>query len=257
MSTHVLKSFSLKGKTALVTGASRGIGLEVARGLAEAGANIAIVYRSSQKAGEDAAREIQESYGVKALAYQAEVGDAAAIDSVVGRVTKEFGGLDIAVINAGVSECFDALGCEPDKYREQMAVNLDGAFYSAQAAAKVFQSQGKGNIIFTTSISAVIVNTPQNQSIYNASKAGLLHLARSLAVEWVDFCRINCISPGYIETEMVQYDPEEWKREWIKDTPFHRFGKPEELKGAYVFCASAASSFMTGAHIVVDGGFTL
>lgn len=146
-------------------GASRGIGLEVARGLAEAGANIAIVYRSSQKAGEDAAREIQESYGVKALAYQAEVGDAAAIDSVVGRVTKEFGGLDIAVINAGVSECFDALGCEPDKYREQMAVNLDGAFYSAQAAAKVFQSQGKGNIIFTTSISAVIVNTPQNQSI--------------------------------------------------------------------------------------------
>ncbi|KAK7211511.1 hypothetical protein V2G26_018689 [Clonostachys chloroleuca] len=253
----VLEALSLKGRTVLVTGGSRGIGLEVSRGMAEAGANVAIAYRSSSKAGNEAAAELREKHGVKAIGYQADVSDPAANDDLVAKVVKDFGRLDVTVINAGISDCFDVIDSTPAKYREQLAVNLDGAFYSAQAAAKEFKKQGFGNIIFTTSISAVIVNRPQNQSVYNASKAGLLHLAKSLSIEWIDYCRINCISPGYIATEMVQYDPEEWKRQWLAETPNRRFGQPYELKGAYVFCASDASSFMTGGHIVIDGGYTV
>lgn len=146
-------------------GGSRGIGLEVSRGLAEAGANVAIVYRSARQAGEDAATELQQKHGVQALAYQADVSQPADNEAVVQKVLKDFGRLDIIVINAGVGDCFDALDCTPAKYREQMTVNLDGAFYSAQAAAKVFKAQGSGNIIFTTSMSAIIVNGPQYQSI--------------------------------------------------------------------------------------------
>lgn len=123
------------------------------------------MYRASKQAGEDVATELQQKYGVKASAYQADVGDLSANEAVVTNIVKEFGRLDIIVINAGISDCFDALSCTPNKYREQMAVNLDGAFYSAQAAAKVFRSQGSGNIIFTTSMSAIIVNGPQYQSI--------------------------------------------------------------------------------------------
>lgn len=133
--------------------------------MAEAGANVAIVYRSSRKAGDDVAAELQEKYGVKAMAYQADVSDPSADEELVGKVVKDFGRLDVIVINAGISDCFDALDCTHEKYREQMAVNLDGAFYSAQAAAKEFKKQGFGNIIFTTSMSAVIVNRPQYQSI--------------------------------------------------------------------------------------------
>jgi sorbose reductase len=133
--------------------------------MAEAGAHVAIVYQSSKTAAKSAAAEIRSSYGVKSSTYQAEVSDAAAIEAVVSAVVAEFGRLDIAVINAGISAEFDALECSPEEYHKQMSVNLDGAFYSAQAAARVFKQQGTGNIIFTTSISASIVNGPQFQSV--------------------------------------------------------------------------------------------
>lgn len=146
------------------TGGARGIGLEVARGLAEAGANVAIHYRTS-KIGDEVAASIARSNGVKTAAYQADVTDQAANEELISKLVREFGRLDIVVINAGVSGCFDALDCSAEKYRQQMAVNLDGAFYTAQAAGKVFKSQGEGNIIFTTSMSASIVNGPQSQSV--------------------------------------------------------------------------------------------
>ncbi|KAI9872154.1 MAG: hypothetical protein M1823_008248, partial [Watsoniomyces obsoletus] len=132
--------------------------------MAEAGANVAIHYRTSEQADEIAA-QIRQDHGVKTAAYQADITDQAANEALVAKVVKDFGRLDIIVINAGVSECFDALNCTAEKYREQMAVNLDGAFYSAQAAGKVFKGQGEGNIIFTTSMSAFIVNGPQNQAV--------------------------------------------------------------------------------------------
>lgn len=112
-----------------------------------------------------------------------------------------------------------------------MSVNLDGAFYTAQAAGRIFKSQGHGNIIFTASVSAVLVNLPQKQAAYNASKAAVVHLAKSLAVEWVDFCRVNCISPGYIATDMLDHLPQEWKDRWYQDVPAGRMCAPYELKG--------------------------
>ncbi|KAL6242636.1 hypothetical protein RBB50_010282 [Rhinocladiella similis] len=254
---HVLKAFSLKGKVAMITGGNRGIGLEVANGIAEAGAKVVMVYRSSRSAAEAAAAQVSQKHGVKVVAYQADVSDLAAIDATVSRVVDEFGCLDIVVANAGVCFEVDTLNFEPAQLMDLMSTNLNGAFYTAQAAARVFKAQGAGNIIFTTSISSVIVNLPERQAAYNASKAGLVHLAKSLAVEWVDFCRVNCVSPGYINTEMLEDASEEQKAAWLAQTPAGRLGETYELKGAYVFCASPASSFMTGAHIIVDGGYTL
>lgn len=146
-------------------GGNRGIGLSVSHGLAEAGADVAIIYRSTKKTAERAAAEISAKHGVKVSAIQADVSDPKAIDAAVAKVVADFGGLDVMVVNAGIGAEFDALNCSPEQYREQMAVNLDGAFYSAQAAAKVFKAQGLGNIIFTASISATIVNGPQFQSV--------------------------------------------------------------------------------------------
>lgn len=133
--------------------------------MAEAGARVAIVFRSSRPGAEAAAAQIAKDCEVEVKAYQADVADAAAIEATVTSVAADFGRLDIVVANAGVGAEIDALDYSPSKYRELMAVNLDGAFYTAQAAARVFKSQGSGNIIFTTSISAVIVNRPENQAV--------------------------------------------------------------------------------------------
>ena len=121
-----------------------------------------------------------------------------------------------------------------------MKVNLDGAFYTAQAAGRIFKIQRFGNIIFTASVSAVLVNLPQQQAAYNASKAAVVHLAKSLAVEWVDFCRVNCISPGYISTEMISTVPQEWKDKWHEAVPARRLCAPYELKGV---CSSLPPAF--------------
>jgi NAD(P)-dependent dehydrogenase (short-subunit alcohol dehydrogenase family) len=152
-------------------GGNRGIGLDVAIGLAEAGAQVAIVYRSSKSGGEAAATQISEKHRVKALAYQADVVDPTAIEAAIRSVIIDFGHLDIVVANAGICTEIDALDFTPTLFREQMAVNLDGAFYTAQAAAKIFKAQGSGNIIFTTSISAGIVNRPESQAAVSLSLA--------------------------------------------------------------------------------------
>ncbi|CBF82980.1 hypothetical protein AN3312.2 [Aspergillus nidulans FGSC A4] len=239
---HVTKAFDLTGKVAAVTGGARGIGLEVSRGLAEAGANVAIIYNSSPTAIETAA-EIAAANNVTARAYRANVTDQAEIEKTVQQIKKDFGHLDIIVVNSGITSNIPAEDYSVEEWRKIMGVNLDGAFYSAQAAAKIFKEQGRGNVIFTAS--------------YNASKAAVVQLARCLSVEWVDFCRVNCISPGFIETEILDAHPQEWRAKWHSMIPAQRMAQAYELKGAYVFCASDASSYMTGADIVIDGGYTL
>ena len=201
----VLSHFSLEGKTALVTGGCRGIGLEVARGLCEAGAKVAITYTSTPAAdAEKTAAEISAANGGRAVkAYKCNVQSRADVESTVETVTTELGAgqLDIVVANAGIAYHTPAQDYPEDKFREMFDVNLNGAFWTAQAAAKVFERQfkaggtGRGSIVFTGSVSATLVNVPQKQAAYNASKAALIHLAKSLAVEWVDFARVNCISP--------------------------------------------------------------
>ncbi|KAJ5909349.1 diacetyl reductase 2 [Penicillium tannophilum] len=253
---HVMKAFDLTGKVAIVTGGARGIGLEVSRGLAEAGANVALIYNSSKNADETAA-EIASTNNVKAAAYQANVTSQTEIETTIQQIAKDFGKLDIIVCNSGIVSSIAAEDYTDQQWREIMQVNLDGAFYSAQAAARIFKEQGRGNVIFTASVSATLVNVPQKQAAYNASKAGVVQLAKCLSVEWVDFCRVNCISPGFIATEILDIHPQEWRDRWYEMIPAKRMAQTYELKGAYVFCASDASSYMTGADIIIDGGYTL
>ncbi|KAI1380466.1 NAD(P)-binding protein [Hypoxylon crocopeplum] len=266
---NVLSHFSLAGKTALVTGGCRGIGLEVARGLCEAGAKVAITYSSTppEEAERIAAQVSAANEGRLVKAYKCNVRSQADVEATVDAVAREVGGgrLDILVANAGIAENVAALDYPEDRFRNMFDVNVNGAFWAAQAVARVFEKQmqaahgqpHRGSIIFTASVSATLVNIPQKQAAYNASKAALVHLGKSLAVEWVDFARVNSVSPGFIETEMLDVHPTEWRSQWNEMVPGRRFCKPAELKGAYVFLASDASSYMTGADLIIDGGYTL
>ena len=177
------------------------------------------------------AADIAKQNGVRCTAYQADIKDAQVIESVLQQIAKDFGKLDIVVGNAGIASHIAAEDYTPEQFSEIMKVNLDGAFYTAQAAARIFKRQGFGNLIFTASVSAILVNVPQKQAAYNASKAGLVQLARCLAVEWVDFCRVNCVSPGFIATDMLAVHPEEWRKKWFTMVPAQRLCDPYELKG--------------------------
>lgn len=201
-SSNVLSHFRLNGKVAAVTGGARGIGLEVCRALAEAGASVALIYTSSKDADETAA-SISKDTGMKVRAYQSDVRDKDIITATINQIAKDFGKLDICVANAGIATHHDSLEYTAEQWHEIMRVNLDGAMFTAQAAGKIFKQQGPGagSMIFTASVSALLVNVPQTQSAYNASKAAVVHLAKCLAVEWTDFGRVNCISPGFIETD--------------------------------------------------------
>ncbi|KAI0439713.1 short chain dehydrogenase reductase [Xylaria telfairii] len=263
----VFSHFNLAGKTAIVTGGTRGIGLEAARGLAEAGAKVAITYTSTDptEADKTAAAISKSGNGVLVKAYKCNVKSQVEVEALVEKATMEVGDgrLDVVVANAGIGAHYSAIQYGEKEWREMLDVNFHGAFWTAQAAARVFERQlqtgsdGRGSIIFTASVSGILVNIPQRQAAYNASKAAVIHLAKSLSVEWVDFARVNCISPGYIDTDMLTVHPEEWRKRWFSMIPANRLCKASELKGAYVFLASEASSYMTGANMVIDGGYSL
>ncbi|KAE8367485.1 hypothetical protein BDV27DRAFT_154917 [Aspergillus caelatus] len=253
---HVLKAFDLSGKVAAVTGGARGIGLEVSIALAESGADVALIYNSS-KTAESLATDIAAKHNVKAAAYQADVANQEDIEKAIKQITADFGKLDIIVANSGICSNVPAEDYTTEQWHNITKVNLDGAFYTAQAAARIFKEQGYGNVIFTASVSATLVNVPQKQAAYNASKAAVVQMAKCLSVEWIDFCRVNCISPGFIATDILDIHPKEWREKWFDMIPAKRMAEAYELKGAYVFCASDASSYMTGANIVIDGGYSL
>ncbi|KAF8250589.1 NAD(P)-binding protein [Wilcoxina mikolae CBS 423.85] len=251
----VLPLFSLKGKTAIVTGAGAGIGLAVADCLAEAGANVAFFYNSNRKAIERA-EETAKKYGVQCKAYKLDITSQESVESTVDQVVSEFNGrLDIFVANAGIpwtkGPILDAK--DHKHYHKVISSDLDSVYYSAFAAGKHFKSAGSGSFIATASMSGHIVNTPQAQSAYNAAKAGVIHFCKSLAVEWAGFARVNTVSPGYIATEISNFVPQETKKVWHEKTPMGREGLANELKGAYLYFASDASTFTTGSDLIVDG----
>ncbi|KAJ4423236.1 hypothetical protein N0V82_002097 [Gnomoniopsis sp. IMI 355080] len=259
VNTPVLSQFSLQGKIAAVTGGAKGIGLEIVRGLAEAGADVALLYGTSHDAAAVAAAEISAATGQRISTYSVDVANRAHTAQIIQQVTDEFGGgrLDIVVANAGVCANVPALEYTEEQWAWNSGANFDGVMWTAQAAGAIFKKQGKGNLIITASVSATLVNVPQTQVAYNASKAAAVHLGKSLAVEWADFARVNVISPGFIMTEMLTKQPKELMDKWLSMIPGKRICDAAELKSAYVFLASDSCSYMTGANIIIDGGYTL
>lgn len=252
---NIMDLFSLKGKVASVTGSSGGIGWAVAEGFAQAGADVAIWYNS--KPAEDKAKYLEETYGVKAKAYKCNVSDYKDVERVVEQIESDFGRLDVFVANAGVpwteGPCIDVEGVE--SWQKIIDLDLSGVYYCAKAAGRIFKKNGKGSFVVTASMSGHIANVPQLQAPYNAAKAACIHFAKSLAIEWAPFARVNSISPGYIATEISDFVETETKSKWHQLTPLGREGTPQELVGAYLYLASDASTFTTGTDILVDGGY--
>lgn len=252
----VLDTFRLEGRKAFVTGGSQGIGKAVAIGLAEAGADIAVVARTKSKA-EEAAHDIAK-LGVKAIAVKADVTVPADVEAMMKSILAAFGTVDVAFNNAGTAVVEKAEEMSYENLTKVINVNLFGLFLTAQAAARVMIPRKKGSIINMASMSAHVVNVPQQTANYNASKAGVVQLSKCLAVEWAPHnVRVNSISPGYTRTELAESFSEELIRQWVEKIPMKRMARPEELAGVVLFLASDASSYCTGTYIIVDGGYTL
>ena len=255
---NVLDKFRLDGKVAFVTGGGRGIGKSVATAFAEAGADVAIVDLDLASA-EQTAEEIQTATGMKTIAVKADVSNPDDVDQMMKTIINEFGHLDIAHCNAGIGVNVPAEEMTYAQWKRVIDINLTGVFLTAQAAGKQMLKQGKGSIINTASMSGHIVNVPQPQCAYNASKAGVIQLTKSFAVEWAaKNVRVNCISPGYIGTDLTLNDPNlaPMIEQWNMLSPIHRMGSPEELQAICVYLASDASLFTTGADFSIDGAYT-
>lgn len=247
--------FSLGGRVAVVTGGTRGLGEGFARALGEAGASIALVGRDV----EAAARVVADlrGKGVDCEFFAADITVREDVEALLSAVTSRFGKVDVLVNNAGTCIHAPALDVTPEDWRHVMEVNLDALWTCSQVFGRKFVDQSAGVIVNIGSMSGLIVNRPQWQPAYNASKAAVHHLTRSLAAEWAPFgVRVNALAPGYIKTEMSPVDDPKYRQNWIDDAPMQRYGTVEELAPAIVFLASDASSFVTGSVLVADGGYT-
>ena len=255
----VIEKFRLDGKAAFVTGGARGIGKSIATALTEAGADVAIVDIDIEEAKKTAA-ELAKANGTKVIALKADATDPKQVDEMMATIVKEFGKLDVAFCNAGICMNVPAEEMTYDQWKKVIDINLSGVFLTAQAAGKqMLKQKTGGSIINTASMSAHIVNVPQPQSSYNASKAAVIQLTKSMAIEWATRgVRVNSISPGYIGTELTLNSPTliPLIEEWNKMAPLHRLGRPDELQGIAIYLASELSSFTTGSDFLIDGGFT-
>jgi NAD(P)-dependent dehydrogenase (short-subunit alcohol dehydrogenase family) len=248
--------FNVKGRKALVTGAGRGIGKVLALALAEAGCDVALLGLHRENL-EEVAAEINK-LGVRNLVFEADISRKSDVDRAFTMTATEFGRLDICVNNAGISMQKPVEEMPEKDWDRMMDINLKGVFLCSQAAARLMLPRQSGSIINIGSISSRTVNVPQKQAVYNTSKAGVVMLSRSMAVEWAPHgVRVNSISPGYMKTEMTLSSMSQLFPAWESLTPMGRLGEPEELRGALIFLASDASAYMTGHDLVVDGGYTV
>ncbi|MBN6191687.1 SDR family oxidoreductase [Aneurinibacillus sp. BA2021] len=253
----VMDTFALTDRTALVTGATRGLGREFARALAEAGADV-VVHGRDEAAARETAAEI-EAVGRRAWVVLGDLTDRASVNRIAAEAIDAAGGrLDILINNAGACIHRPALEVTDDEWSHVIDTNLTALWRMSQTVGAHMVARGSGSIVNVGSISAQIVNRPQFQPAYNASKAAVHHLTKSLAAEWAPSgVRVNAVAPGYIKTDMSPVDEPRFRRFWIEDSAQQRYATPSEVSPSVVFLASDAASFMSGTVLVVDGGYTL
>ncbi|MCC8108024.1 MAG: SDR family oxidoreductase [Planctomycetes bacterium] len=252
--SYLESMFGLTGKVAVVTGGGRGIGQVVAHGFAMAGAEVVILCRS----GADETLDIITRDGGTAYYIAADVTDEQSVDAAFAEILRRSGSVDIIFNNAGICKHQGTLEASIADFREVIDVNLTGEYIVARAAGRIMIEKGiKGSIINMASMSGSITNIPQWQCSYNASKAAVIHMTRSLAVEWAGYgIRVNSISPGYVGTPMSADTPQELRDAWMPLIPMHRMAKPEELMPAILSLACDAAGYTTGTDVIVDGGYT-
>ena len=253
-----LDRFKLTGRVAVVTGGGQGIGLACVEALSEAGAHVTIADRDPRAADDGRAKMKDKGYAIDVIAM--DVTDSAQVDAAAARVLKERGRIDVLVCSAGV--------VRPDTAAEEVSdadwldvvnVNLNGVFWCCRAFGRPMLAAGRGSIVNVGSMSGIIANKPQSQANYNASKAAVHHLTKSLAAEWgARGVRVNAVAPTYINTPLTaagkankaMYDV------WIESTPMGRMGEPDEIASVVLFLASDAASLLTGSIVLADGGYT-
>lgn len=264
-----LATFSLQGKVGVVTGGARGLGLVMGQGMVTSGSDLAIVDLNKEEATRQA-QSIIETFRAdhpdkkppKVTAHYADVSDPVSVEACIAEIVAEHGRIDNLVTSAGFTENFEAVAYPIERMRKLWGVNVDGTYLFATSVARHLMGRNaKGSMVFIGSMSGAIVNVPQPQAPYNAAKAAVRHLCASLSVEWAGAgIRVNCISPGYMLTALTQKildDKPDLKRQWTSLIPQGRMGAPEDLMGPVTFLLSDASSYVTGADLRVDGGYTV
>ncbi|SGZ51846.1 CIC11C00000001386 [Sungouiella intermedia] len=252
----VMDRFQMHGKVTVITGAAGAIGGALAEGFAQAGSHVAIMdYKYDPEIDE----RLSLTYGVKVQSYRADITNYEMVQDVIQLILSEFGQIDTFIANAGVVWTTGSILNEDstvDNWKRVFDVNVHGTFNCAKVVGNYFKQRGSGSLIMTASMSGHIVNVPNYQTCYNASKAAVVHMGKSLAVEFAGFARVNTVSPGYTDTPLSSFVPTEQRAKWWGLTPMGREGLPQELVGAYLYLASDLATFTTGTDIRVDGGYT-
>ncbi len=254
MPTTILDRFRLDGKVAIVTGASSGLGVAFVKALAEAGADIVLTGRRTNRLEET--RTLVEGLGKQALVVTADVARPEDAQVVVDAAMNEFAHVDVLVNNAGKGTAFPATRETPEQFRDIIDINLNGSYWMAQACGRVMQP---GSSIVNVSSVIALASGGLPQAAYSASKSGLLGLTRDLAVQWTGRkgIRVNALAPGFFPSEMTDQFPDGYIESWFDRIPAGRAGIPEELAAALVFLVSPAAQYITGTTLVVDGGLTI
>jgi NAD(P)-dependent dehydrogenase (short-subunit alcohol dehydrogenase family) len=247
--------FDLTGRTALVTGGNQGLGKAFAFGLAAAGARVAFSGRNAERNEQVVAEAAERGHEFHAIT--ADITAQSDVERMTADAVERLGHLDILVNNAGTCYHAESWDVTEQQWDDVFDLNVKALWACSLAAGAHMRERGSGSIVNIGSMSGLIVNRPQMQPAYNASKAAVHHLTKSLAAEWGPLgIRVNALAPGYCKTEMAPVDRPDLKRHWIDDTPMLRYALPEEIAPAVVFLASDAASFITGSVLVADGGYT-